>query len=90
MIRDVVQYNRSGSWFPGTLSKKNIKVSSASHVALELCLDLDWNKGLTPDLQVAPTGGERLYYGGVDNRVHELSRFGGSKLISQPSHMALG
>ena len=55
----------SGKWIPGSLGSFHFMTSNAAKPALALCVSPTWPSG--------STGRRRVYFGGEDNLIHELS-----------------
>lgn len=78
VLRDVQQFNLSGDWVPGTLGSYNFVASDSEQVALAMCHSDDWRRGVADDFRMNRFGGVKIYYGGQDNRVHEIAQDYGS------------
>ena len=72
VLRDVQQFNLSGKWIPGSLGSYNFIASDSEQVALAMCYSDDWRHGVTDDFLMNEFGGVKIFYGGQDNRVHEI------------------
>ena len=80
-LRDMLQVNDSGQWKPGNLGSFNFFAANSSTVGLNLCYSDAWKSGEAQDNSFHPGGGVKVYYGGKDGRVHEISKDYGSKCL---------